>query len=222
MTNYWAVIPSCCREPELRELTSRLLEDDVSVVIIDTGLPFPFGSEMMTYPGVHLICDGYAPKNISRWWNTGLRYVVNQEGTRHGYAYPDFVVAVLNDDLRVPQGFVQKLGEWLYAVERPAVACPDVYGTGYYHVRSNDVGPRMPGFAFAMRGDNMIFADETLQWWYGDNDIDWQARARGGVLHVPNLTIQHIYPNSTTVGELAEQAGRDRETFVAKWGRAPW
>lgn len=216
MTNYWAVIPSCCRETELRELTSRLLEDDVSVVIIDTGLPFPFGSEMMTYPGVHLICDGYAPKNISRWWNTGLRYVSEQEMGNAG----DYVVAVLNDDVVVPRDFVKSLG---FALEDGvAVAVPDVYNVGYRRVTSLNDGPRMPGFAFAMRGDNLIFADETLQWWYGDNDIDWQARGRGGVVFVPGVNIQHIYPNSTTVGELAEQAGRDRETFVAKWGRAPW
>lgn len=212
MTNYWTVIPSCCRPAELAELTAQLTYDGVQVVVIDTGYA---PEQLPVHPMIHIIVDRDEPKNISRWWNLGLRYVAAQEPIQ------DFVVAVLNDDVRVPASFVQIIGAAMEGTG-VAIACPDVYGIDYRRVTALTDGPRMPGYAFAMRGDNMIYADERFQWWYGDNDIDWQARGRGGVAYVPGLHVQHLYPNSTTVGELAEQAGRDRETFIAKWGRAPW
>lgn len=215
ITDLWAVIPSCCRTETLVPLVTQLLEDDVYVVIVDTGLHHSV-VEQLAVPGVTILPYQYRPKNISKWWNVGLDYVNFHMGV------DEYVVAVLNDDVVIPPKFVQSLAG---AIEfhGAAAAYPDVYNMGRDFVEQRiPEGPRMAGFAFALRGSAHIRADNSMAWWYGDNDIDWQARQKGGTVLVGGLQIQHLYPNSTTVGELAEQAGRDREVFVAKWGIPPW
>jgi hypothetical protein len=41
---------------------------------------------------------------------------------------------------------------------------------------------------------------------------------------VPGLAVEHRCPNGSMHErpELGKQAGRDRATFKAKWGRTPW
>lgn len=225
--NLWAVIPSKSRPEMLANLVSRLINDDVNVVVVDTGYEPPWG----TYHGkVTVLRDVVDPPNISRWWNLGLNYVAKAQRLEStnpdGYSSRDeYVVAVLNDDLVVPRKFVQQLAEGIVSTGA-AVAYPDQHGFGRSHLHQY-VGPislyrRMIGYAFALRGSANIRADETLQWWYGDDDIDWTARQRGGSLLVGGLSVQHLRPNETTIGKLAVQAGLDRGRFEAKWGRTPW
>jgi hypothetical protein len=63
-----------------------------------------------------------------------------------------------------------------------------------------------------------------MAWWYGDDDLDWEAREKGGALLVPGIPVEHRDPNGAMRDrpELHAQAGRDRATFKAKWGRTPW
>ena len=212
MNDLWAVIPSCSRRELLYTLVSQLVEDGVRVVVVDTGYEPQLTSQS---PDVTVLRD-LGPVNISRWWNRGLDFVSTFMGQ------DDYVVAVLNDDIVVPPLLVQRLAAVIESTGAVA-AYPDVYGVGRDYIqRDIPFGARMAGFAFALRGSAGIRADESLVWWYGDNDIDWQARQKGGVVGVGGLKIQHLYANSTTVGELADQAGRDRETFTKKWGQPPW
>lgn len=214
--NLWAVIPSRDRRAMLAELVSTLVSDNVNVVVIDTGYEPPWA----TYHGkVTVLRDAVQVPNISRWWNLGLNYVKHEEGD------DEYVVAVLNDDLVVPKRFVQQLATAI--MDRGAAAAyPDQHGFGknfmHHYVGPISLYRRMTGYAFALRGSANIRADETLEWWYGDDDIDWTARQRGGSLLVGGLSVQHLKPNETTVGQLAAQAGIDRERFEAKWGRTPW
>lgn len=213
--NLWAVIPSKERRTELVALVAQLVSDDVNVVIVDTGyeprLDFDESDQ------IHII-RFIDHLNISFWWNVGLGYVAASEKFSG-----DYVVAVLNDDVIVPENFVQSLAS---ALERHDVvaAFPDVYGLNTDYTLTWPVrdGLRMSGFAFALHSKAGIMADERFVWWYGDNDIEWQARQKGGVVLVGGLKIQHLYPNSTTTAELAQQAGRDREAFIEKWGQPPW
>lgn len=216
----WAVIPSGNRLEQLTALVEQLRKDDVKVVIINTGYQELSFSDL----DVTVLEDFASPKNISRWWNLGLRYVAEQEKQAL-----DYVVAVLNDDLIVPRRFVARLAT---AIEMTgaAAAYPDQHryllNAPRYHTYSY-VGPislfeRMPGYAFALRGSAGIFADETLVWWYGDDDIDWRARQIAGTAMVGDLRVEHLFPSQSTIGELAEQAGKDRQTFFDKWGKTPW
>jgi glycosyltransferase involved in cell wall biosynthesis len=216
--NLWAVIPSRDRPDMLRNLVNQLINDEVNVVIIDTGYekdaPYEDPDQF-----VHVIRDDAQPLNISRWWNLGLDHVKHAEGDA------EHVVAVLNDDLVIPPGFVMRLAQAIVA-HNAAAAYPDQYGFNCDYVHRVPVPislyRRMTGYAFALRGSANIRADETLQWWYGDDDIDWTARQRGGSVLVGGLRVQHLLPNSTTVGNLATQAGLDRGRFKEKWGRTPW
>lgn len=217
----YAVIPSGSRLKELTNLVKTLVADGVHVVVVNTGYEVEdlsgLGLGTPEHPTV-VIEDKEAPKNISRWWNHGIKWASNHNAQEGGGEY---VVAVLNDDILVPPGFVQELaGAILY--HDVVASFPDVFGMGRDQVFLKPSHWRMSGFAFALRGSAELRADEDLVWWYGDNDLEWQAFQAGGVVTVGGLKIQHLYPNSTTVGELAEQAGRDRQTFSRKWGQNAW
>lgn len=216
--NLYAVIPSGKRPQELRNLLwdlSNNAHGGVHAIVVDTG----YDKCNITDHWVTVIRD-HGPINIQRWWNTGLKHVYGlQEGSDD-----EFTVAVLNDDLRVPPRFVERLDAELDATGA-AAACPSPgLKTPSYNVTLTSSLVRMLGYAFALRGSLKLLADESFGWWYGDNDLDWRCRELGGVVHIGGAWegFAHLYPDSTTVGELAEQAGRDRETFVKKWGKAPW
>jgi len=214
----WAVIPSCCRPAELAGLVSALLADSVFPVVIDTGYEPPYVSG---HNWVSVIRDEDPERNVSRWWNHGLRYIAEKMEPLP----EEYVIGMFNDDVVIPDHFVTGLAEAL--IEHDVdIAYPDQGGSGtqrYDWHRSPALPYRMSGYAFVLRGSAGIFGDETIKWWYGDDDVEWQARAGRGTLCVGGVTVQHLYPSSTTVGELAEQAERDRVTFQEKWaGRTPW
>lgn len=221
--NLYAVIPSGFRPVELRNLVTRLVADDVNVIIVDTG----YDRIRIVHPKVSVSQDLDLPKNIQRWWNVGLRraYKAQELLVKLGKTKDEeFVVAILNDDVVVPAGFVQTLASVMEQTGA-AAACPAPgMKTPFFNVETKENTIRMLGFAFALRGSLGLLADESFGWWYGDNDLDWTARERGGVAFVGGAWdgFAHLYPDQTTVGELAEQAGKDRQTFVAKWGRQPW
>lgn len=219
--NLWAVIPSRDRSVLLGNLTTQLKADKIKTVIVDTGYDPPLSeSPYWKKQSFHIIRDDDPlHPNISRWWNLGLDFVAEREGDN------EYAVAVLNDDLVIPHKFVQQLADALTR-HNAAAAYPDQHGffRDYVH---RTVGPismyrRMTGYAFALRGSAKIRADETIKWWYGDDDIDWTARKNGGSVLVGGLSVQHLLPNTTTVGKLAEQTGLDRVTFMKKWGRTPF
>lgn len=213
--NLWAVIPSCCRPAELAQLTSDLVRDSVHVVVVDTGYnpPGDTSDEHVT-----ILRDPEPERNVSRWWNIGLHYIAEQSPAGEEYA-----VGMFNDDVVIPERFVSRLAAAL--IEHDVdIAYADQSGSGtqrYDWHRAPGIYRRMSGYAYVLRGSAGIFGDETIKWWYGDDDVEWQARKGRGTVCVGGVTVQHLYPSSTTVGELAEQAERDRVTFWNKWGALP-
>jgi len=85
-----------------------------------------------------------------------------------------------------------------------------------------NIASRMCPWAFILRGEAGLRADDNFGWWWGDTDLDWQACNKGGVLLLPGEVPANTLANSTTVGALAEQAGRDGQYFADKWGHRPW
>lgn len=219
----YAVIPTRDRHDTLLAMVEKLLDDQVETIVVDNGSTPPIS---FIHPGVHLIRDEQQPPNLSRLWNLGLR-----EATRDFHRWelqqPDYAVAVLNDDLILPPRFVQTLAE---AMQRyhAAAAYPDQHGWGADALHTTpgpvDLRSRMCGYAFLLRGAARLYADETLQWWYGDDDLDWRARQAGGSLLVAGTAVQHLHPNESTNTNpvLSAQAGLDRATFTQKWGQPPW
>ena len=132
---------------------------------------------------------------------------------------------MLNDDAVPPPG-------WWDAVSGAmgdtgcAAGFSDIWGT--LHAprpmtrADGDIMTRMCGWAFMLRGEVGLRLDERFRWWWGDTDLDWRAREAGGVVMVPGYPVGNTLANTSTVGALAEQAGRDRAAFIEKWGYAPW
>jgi hypothetical protein len=228
---YFAVIPTCGERNDTLFPMCRQLEDDgVTTLVVynrrdpgpvmDRDFPsIPYADPNRTaYVTTHYWAQ-HEPVNLSKIWNIGLHW---SEKVSQGEEY---VVAVFNDDLTLPPGLVQAFAQKLQEQGSSAVYAhsttdlPNMTDRDPWHL-----GNRMVGFAFALRGSDNLRADEDFLWWWGDSDLDWRARKMRGVSALGVPTLQHHDPNGYTnrQPELAEQAGRDRETFQRKNGFLPW
>ena len=202
----WAVIPSEGR-PCLHDCLASIRDQVDGIVLVANG-----GYTAAGVPGVIVVEDHAEDRNISRWWNLGLNRLMQ-------LGLMEWNALVLNDDTVLEPGAVHRLAEALRR-HKAALAHP---GTTERLLTQPGPEHRITGWCFMLRGESGLRADESLAWWYGDNQLDWEARQRGGTLTVPGVGIFHTDPNGYTnrVPALAEQAGRDRETFLARWGRLP-
>jgi hypothetical protein len=145
-------------------------------------------------------------RNISRWWNKGFRRAARL--AHQEYQATQWNVVVLNDDVIVPLGWTATVIGALRA--------------GTSDLAYPDMQHKITGYAFVLRGESRILADESLVWWFGDDDIEFQARAAGGVVTV-HAPVDHRYPDHNTQADpdLLEQTELDAKTFWMKWGRMP-
>lgn len=171
--------------------------------------------------GVTLIHDWEQPPNLSRLWNIGLDLAAELTPLAH------WNVIVVNDDVSLPVNWVKSMSQAL-RTSNAAVAFPDQFGrhpAPILNTRAETVSAydRMCGFAHMSKGELGIRFDESMRWWYSDDDYDWQCRLAGGSLMVPNMAVEHTSPDEATNAnpELTRQAGLDREVFLQKWGSPP-
>lgn len=235
-----AVVPTHNRPVELARLLDALAPQCDAVVVIDNAGDPPVdlprrwptqGREDPDAPGtflrmrVHVIRDEEQPPNLSRLWNVG--FDAAHEYVRGG-DYIGHDVGVFNDDAVVPPGWWDIVSGALRGHPTAAVAHTHTYGaTTRPAVFRDDRAPlelfeRMCPWAFVARGELGLRSDETMRWWWFDSDFEVRARRAGGVLAVPGPQVTNTLANTTTVGVLAEQAGRDGARFVEIHGRAPW
>lgn len=161
------------------------------------------------------------PPHLARFWNHGFDFF---DKVHSGRPYD---IAVLCDDAIVPEG-------WFNAVTAAmretgaAVGCSNPWGVQHSPVLKTapdrDIMGRMIGWAFVLDADKGIRADESMQWWFFDTCLDWEARLKGGFVMVGGYPVPNIHPGQYTNErpELGAQAGRDREAFAARWGEVPW
>lgn len=161
------------------------------------------------------------PPNLAKLWNLGFDVAANM-------AVGDpWWVAVLCDDAIVPPGWVDAVTAAM-AATGAAAGCSNPWGHQHPpQVKTepdSDLMGRMPGWAFILNGTRGLRADESMHWWWLDTDLDWQARQAGGMVMIGGCPVTNSRPNDFTVHTpgLAEQAGRDGETFARKWNRRPW
>jgi hypothetical protein len=214
----YAIIPTRNRPTELAALVTELHAQNVHPVIVDNGSDPPASPPA----ACTVIVDYEQPPNLARLWNVGLDHVAAL-AAEAGQTVWD--VAVLNDDAEVSSGWFTACATAMRA--GPAVvACSGPHGPVSAPILKTapdrDVMTRMCPHAFVTRGEAGLRADESMRWWFFDTDLDHRARLSGGVLIIPGYPTVNRCANSSTVGVLAEQAGRDRETFAAKHGAAPW
>lgn len=223
----YAVVATRDRPTELANVVTALHAQGVTVVVVDNGsnprVEPPVDYSAGPPPNAPtVIVDDEQPPNLSRLWNVGLGEVAEQARLR-GLAEWD--VAVVNDDAVIPAGWYDAVAAAL-RLSTAAAACSDPHGRLTAPllkiVPDRDAFTRLCGWAFMLRGEQALRADEDLRWWFGDTGLDWAARRTGGMVIIPGYPVGNVHANSTTVGALAEQAGRDRATFAAKYGWAPW
>lgn len=223
----YAVIPTRDRPAELAALVTELHRQGVVVVVVDNGSTPPASppvdhthEPLPNAPTV--IVDYQQPPNLSQFWNLAFEEIEAQAKLR---GLTEWDVGVFNDDTVIPAGWFDAVATTLRTTGA-AAACSDPYGTvqalTVKHDPDRDVMTRMCPWAFVLRGELGFRADESMAWWFQDTDTDWWARSHGGMAIVPGYRTQNVHANTTTVGVLAEQAGRDREAFAAKHGWVPW
>lgn len=161
------------------------------------------------------------PPNLSRFWNHGFAFFDRIYGSR------PYDVAVLCDDAIVPEG-------WFDAVTLgmrdtgAVIGCSNPWGIEHpprlKTAPDYSIMERMIGWAFVLDSAKGLRADEAMQWWWFDTDLDWQGRVNGGFVMVGGYPVPNVHPGQYTNERpsLGEQAGRDRAAFAAKWGWTPW
>lgn len=221
----YAVIPTRNRPEHLLNLLRSLEGQCTLVYVIDNASDVPLSRLWLRtqVPGVHTIVkrDDTQPPHLYKMWNDAFKVI---GATAKIMNEKQWDVAVFNDDTSLPDGWYDYVAPALRATPA-AIACTAgniVPGPYLKTRRDGNIATRMTPWAFVMRGELGLLADESMRWWWGDTDLDWRACEAGGVLLLPGYATQNVLANSTTHGVLAEQAGRDGETFAVKWGGRPW
>lgn len=218
-----AVIPTRNRHDMLADCINSVVDQVDSVIVIDNLSDPPIDPDPW-HGRVGVVSLPIDPPNISTLWNVGLSLADSQA---HRHSADRWDIAVLNSDVVIPPGWVETLSAAMRSTTA-VLAYPDQHGgrRQILHTKAEpiDLRQRITGYAFMMRGEFGQRFDEDLVWWFGDDSADWVARENGGALLVPGVPVEHRCPNGSMYErpELQEQAGRDRETFAAKWGRTPW
>lgn len=198
------------------------IHDNASDPPLHTVLKEEFG------PNTIFIRDSEQPPNLARFWNNTLDQIelFHDSQDPEGMISSQYKVAVLTDDLDIPAGWFDAVSE---AMDRTGAAAGCTSAFPNHAVQEilkrepdADIANRMYGPAYILRGGAQIRANEDLRWWFNDTDMDWKARKLGGMINIPGPHVHNKHPNESTVGVLAEQAGRDREAFKEWWGWVPW
>lgn len=215
-----AVIPTRNRHDMLADCINSVVDQVDRVIVIDNQSQPPIDPEPW-HGKVGAVSAPLDPPNISTLWNIGLALADASSPT------DAWDIAVLNSDVIVPAGWVETLSTAMRSTTA-VLAYPDQHGgrRQILHTRAEpiDLRQRITGYAYMLRGEAGLRLDESMAWWFSDDSLDWEAREKGGALLVPGIPVEHRCPNGSMYErpELHEQAGRDRDTFLKKWGRTPW
>lgn len=211
----FAVIPTNGRP--CYKLCLEAIDKQVNSIVMVEGGP---DAQMLSVEG-HYSVIREPELNISKWWNLGLALC---ESKAKQMKVPKWDVAILNDDVIVPSGWMQAVSEGMRAVGA-AAGCSGAHGPHtVLHQQPGPVGlaTRMVGYAFVLAGEKGVRANEQLRWYFSDDHVDWMARRAGGMAMVPGHTVQHLHPNAQMSGELHATVPEDAARFAAYWGMRPW
>jgi GT2 family glycosyltransferase len=215
----YAIIPTHNRPEQLLVLAGQIGAQCDVIVIVDNASTPPVDQAALldvvpAQVAVEVIRDEEQPPNLARFWNLMFDRCEQLAGDA-----PEWDIAVLNDDAVVPAGWYDACANGLRANPDAIIAHTNPTSPALLKRLFHNPANRMCPHAFVIGGAARLRADESMRWWYQDTDLDFQARQAGGVLSVPGPRVINANANSTTVGELAEQAQKDRAAFEAKWSR---
>jgi hypothetical protein len=206
----YAVIPSYGRDCLLDCLDS--LADQVDAIFLVQTREFAIRSHPK------LIClwpDASRGLNISEWWNMGIAAAAKMAA-----GHPGWDVLVANDDVVAAPGAVAALSGPLRETAA-SLACPPRPEHAAAWSSPQLLGEEgqhglISGWFFLLRGEEGLLADSRLRWWYGDNDLEQQARRKGGMVVVPACRVVNRFPGGHD-HLMAAEIARDREIFTQKW-----
>ncbi len=214
-----AVVPTKGRPEVVRRLINSLAGQVPDVVVVDNNDEPDAGLELISSLRVHVVHRPGYPPNISELLNAGMDAA---DELARGFGAERWDVGLLNDDVVVPPGWVDSLVGALHETGA-AAAYTDRIGRPGRVLQTAIPVPHhesMTCWACAVRGELGIRWDESIKWWYGDNDFDYRCRSEhGGVVAVPGPVPEHTHPSAQTFAdaELSRQAHVDQATFENKW-----
>ena len=214
--NSAAVILTHNRPELLAQVIAAIQPQVDQVIVIDNASDPPAQVEQ----GVTLIQIPDQPPNLARFWNVGIARALEAGAQR---------IAFLCDDAIVPKGWFAAVTAAM-AEHGAVVGCSDPFGympAGQTRIKTEPDGAlmeRMPGWAWVLDPGSPVRPDESFEVWWGDSDVDWQARKAGGMVMVGGYVVPNAMPSGfmITHPELIGQTGVDGEAFAAKWGWRPW
>ncbi len=225
----YAVIATHNRPDELALAVAALAPQCDTIVIIDNASTPAVGIGVgLIHPptSMAVLRDEEQPPNLSRLWNVGLDWCAAHARDQGADTWD---VAIVNDDAVPPPDWYGVVSRSMRDHEGAQAACSDPHGlirpgeTAMYRAdASANIFTRLAGWAFILRGETGLRFDERFRWWCGDDDMSMQARRAGGLVHVGGYPVENTKANSSTVGVLAEQAAKDMQSYVDKWGCRPW
>lgn len=174
-------------------------------------------------------------------WNYGWKKALDETRGIMSDTNAPLNLAILNDDIKVPDGFLSLLARPLRLPENDDVWCvyPDYNASledwddyaEWIPDQLNRTGNAtfrkggMCGWAFMLKGekhftDDLPFVDEQFEWWCGDDDLAQQIVKCGGeIARVDGLPLDHVSEATARLHpELHAAKSRDIERFRSKYG----
>jgi GT2 family glycosyltransferase len=199
-------------------MTGDLLRDlegqGAHVLLYDNGSTPQYAD---TFSGRDVEIIEAADMRLHEMWADGMRRAREQSG---GVCN----IAILNNDLRVGPDFLRHLALGLRGRDDVWISYPDIRGEVPFGrvVPTISEGQTLTGYAFMVRGESSLDFDTDFDWWYGDFDLEMQARAAEKyVVAVGGVRIEHLEPTLSTRGERLAQAHKDELRFADKWKLDP-
>lgn len=219
----FVVIPTHNRLWELKQCVTALYSQVEWIKIVDNASD-PMVADEGAFRDKKIVIDYIPdqPPNLSRLWNIGIDWAARVAEVT---GKVEWNTVILNDDAEVSPGWVQALSNAMRETGTMA-ACHAPFGGRSRYVWGPGTVPgvatRLTGWAFMLRGEAGLRADEQFQWLCGDDDLSFQAREAGGIVQVPGYPALNRYPDQSTRGILAEIGSQDMQRFVDKYGVRPW
>jgi hypothetical protein len=208
MTVIYAVVPSNGRA-YLRGCVETLLPQVDHLLLVRNAEFTPPAHRKI----IVLDCFSGLKLPIHEWWNCGIDFARGHSfGREHD-------VLVCNDDSLATAGVARRLSEQMRATTAVMASGPH---PGSPHLGLQQGRPQdghvlsVSGWFFLLRGEAGLRADTRYGWWYGDTDLEWQARERGGVLLLDDCRVPNLRPDGH-VAIMAEECARDAVLFAEKW-----
>lgn len=217
ITPCWVVTP--CHRPHLDLLRAAYatLPDWIPAnrrVVVANGDNPPTAADL---PGMTIV-PGPDVLSVAGWWNTGIDYV-----TDHGGGHILFLDSDATTTPATVEAMVAAADRWgltYVGVDRHGVLTEGGVWIRTQPVPYTDLRWRPSGYCFLVSPGWGIRPDPRYEHWYLDDDLEMQAMSAGGV----GMVAGHVrHPDGLRWDvDTDTKRARDRDLFIAKWGRPAW